>query len=81
MDKEKAKNILFNILVDLTYVECDIDIREVGPILEKHLGLDAKDSKEVMDRYVGEIRERYISQSEYAGSNLEQALAQWQRSK
>lgn len=76
MDKEQAKTIMLNIMLDLLYIDSEIDMREVGPILEKHLGLDSDDIKEVMNRFNGELRERYINHPQLANSPLGRLLSQ-----
>lgn len=79
MDKEAAKAAMLGILLELLTVECDIDLEEVGPILQRHLGLGEADMDEVMNRFAGEVRDAFAAHPAYTGSRLAQALDEAER--
>lgn len=54
----------------------EVDMQEVGPILQQHLGLDDADMDEVMARFRGEMRDRFASHPNFPGSRLARVLAE-----
>jgi hypothetical protein len=74
IDREGMKTRMLAILKDLVFIKSAIEIEEVGPILERHLGLSPADMEEVMERFRGEMRDMFANHPMYPGSQLAKAL-------
>lgn len=73
---KQTKTIMLHILLDFLYMKSEVAMQEVGPILQKHLGLDDADMEEVLGRFRGEMRDQFASHPDFPGSGLARVLAE-----
>jgi hypothetical protein len=73
MEKEEAKTIMLAIMHDLLDADDWVDVLS---IISEHLRLNKRDRDEVWNRFYGELRDAFINEPTFPGSQLAKNIAE-----